>query len=65
MEGYQTFYIRGKPVTKKEAIKFIQEHSPIFTPASSEIDNVSKELITNGVDIWKGLVWEPLQIKDS
>ncbi len=52
--GSQSFFnMRGRPITKRDAIEYIQDNRPIFTLASSEKDNTSKELCTDGVDIWK------------
>ena len=51
--GFHSFQIRGRPITRREVIKYIQDNAPIFTLAPDEKDNMSKELCTDGINIWK------------
>ena len=53
LTGFQLFYFRGEPITRKVAIKYIQDNEPVFTFAPCESGNQSKEICTDGVNIWK------------
>ena len=54
---FQSFYMRGRKITKQEAIEYIRDNSPVFTFAATEPDKISKEILTDGVDIWKSEEW--------
>ncbi len=53
LTGFQSFYICGEPITREAAIKHIQDNESVFTFAPCEPDNRSKEICTDGVNIWK------------
>lgn len=52
--GFQTYFIKGKRVSEKEAIRFIMSCGGwIPTPAFTESDNLSKAICSDGNKVWE------------
>lgn len=51
--GFQTFSIRGEPVSKDSFIRLLLNNGGcMFTLAFTEPDNMSKTVRTDGKDVW-------------